>query len=115
MQSRSLNSKILFWRDTIKRACYPIAGNLATCHQFTKEESKVTHQIIGRSCVTQLLKIMDIWTRILDESASNGIDVAYLDYKNAFDTVLHERLLTKLQGYGIRGVVLKWIRKFGRK
>ena len=71
----------------------------------------------GRSCVTQLLEIMDIWTRILDESASNGIDVAYLDYKKAFDTVPHERLLTKLKGYGIRGVVLKWIREFlsGRK
>ena len=44
--------------------------------------------------------------------AGIGIDVIYLDYKKAFDTVPHERLLTKLQALGIDGNLLKWIEAF---
>jgi len=61
----------------------------------------------GRSCLTNLLEMSESWTIILD--ASFRIDVIYLDYCKAFGTVPHSRLLTKLQGYGISGQVLKWI------
>ena len=44
--------------------------------------------------------------------AGIGIDVIYLDYKKAFDTVPHKRLLTKLQALGIDGSLLKWIEVF---
>lgn len=64
----------------------------------------------GRSCVTQLLEIMDMWTRVLDQSGN--IDVVYLDFRKAFDTVPHERLMKKIEGYGIRGNVLGWLRAF---
>ena len=50
------------------------------------------------------------WTDILDKGKS--LDVVYLDYKKAFDSVPYERLLTKLYAYGIRGKVLAWIRNF---
>ena len=40
------------------------------------------------------------------------IDVVYLDYKKAFDSVPQERLLTKLGAYGFTGSILKWIRSF---
>ena len=40
------------------------------------------------------------------------MDVIYLDYKKAFDSVPHQRLLCKLQGYGISGKVLNWIQEF---
>ena len=40
------------------------------------------------------------------------IDVVYLDYKKAFDSVPHERLLTKLGAYGVTGNILEWIRPF---
>ena len=36
----------------------------------------------------------------------------YLDFRKAFDTVPHERLLNKLHGYGVRGNVLNWVRDF---
>ena len=36
----------------------------------------------------------------------------YLDFKKAFDSVPHERLLNKLSSYGIQGNILKWIRAF---
>ena len=34
----------------------------------------------GRSCVTQLLEIVDVWSCMLNEGA--GIDVVYLDFRN---------------------------------
>ena len=41
----------------------------------------------GRSCVTQLIEIMDIWTKMFEEG--DGIDVVYLDFRKAFDSVPH--------------------------
>ena len=73
--------------------------------------SKHQHGFInGRSCVTQLLDCIGEWTKQLDEG--NSIDVIYLDYAKAFDTVPHLRLLKKLEGYGVAGQVLQWIRSF---
>ena len=40
------------------------------------------------------------------------MDVVYLDYQKAFDTVPHKRLLLKLQAYGFTGSTLDWIRNF---
>src|SRR5664279_3672539 len=69
----------------------------------------------GRSCMTQLLQVLDKWTDILDGGGS--VDVIYLDLAKAFDTVPHQRLLGKLSSYGVGGKVLEWIRQFltGRK
>jgi ribonucleases P/MRP protein subunit RPP40 len=65
---------------------------------------------VGRSCLTNLLESMEDWTQALDEGY--GIDVVFLDYQKAFDTVPHRRLVRKLNGYGIRGKVLAWIENF---
>ena len=40
------------------------------------------------------------------------MDVAVLDFSKAFDTVPHDRLLGKLEFYGITGPVLNWISAF---
>ena len=40
------------------------------------------------------------------------VDVIYLDYSKAFDTVPHKRLVKKLESVGIRGSLLKWIEHF---
>ena len=66
--------------------------------------------IQGRYCVTQLLAVLDSWTLALDEGGN--IDTIYLDFAKAFDTVPHQRLLTKLRGYGIEGRILTWIKAF---
>ena len=41
----------------------------------------------GRFCTTQLLEVLDIWSRILEDG--DNIDVIYLDFGKAFDTVPH--------------------------
>ena len=63
-----------------------------------------------RSCMTQLLETLEEWTDLLDQNFS--IDVIYLDFQKAFDTILHQRLLSKVHAYGIRGKVYEWIRNF---
>jgi hypothetical protein len=63
-----------------------------------------------RSTVLQLLKVLDQWTELLDEG--NCLDVLYLDFSKAFDTVPHCRLLNKLQAYGIKGKILEWVTDF---
>jgi hypothetical protein len=64
----------------------------------------------GRSCNTQLLESMEIWTDILDKHGC--VDTIYFDFQKAFDTVPHQRLLKKLEAYGFRGNILNWIQAF---
>jgi hypothetical protein len=64
----------------------------------------------SRSCVTQLLEVMEILTDFLDEGDS--VDLIYLDFKKAFDSVPHQRLLSKMSSYGISDKVHSWVRDF---
>ena len=73
--------------------------------------SESQHRFIsGRSCSTNLLAVLDAWTEAIEEGKS--IDTIYLDFAKAFDTVPHERLLRKLDGLGVQGKILGWIRSF---
>ena len=63
-----------------------------------------------RSTLSNLLVYMEMLTSALDNQIP--VDVNYLDFKKAFDTVPHKRLLAKLHDFGIRGLVLKWIEDF---
>ena len=38
--------------------------------------------------------------------------VVYIDFSKAFDVVSHTKLIARLNSYGIRGAVLKWIENF---
>ena len=63
-----------------------------------------------RSCLTNLLETFEAWTGLLDEGFA--VDVIYLDYKKAFDTVPHQKLLIKLREYGFESRLVEWIRAF---
>ena len=64
----------------------------------------------NRSCMTQLLCVIEDWTKWIDEG--NCIDTVFLDFQKAFDSVPHERLMSKLKAYGIVGNIQSWIRDF---
>ena len=64
----------------------------------------------GRPCVTQLLDTLDCWTEILDKGGS--VDVVYMDFRKAFDSVPHRRLMRKVEAHGIRGRVYQWTQNF---
>ena len=66
--------------------------------------------MVGRSCSSQLISVLDVWTQILDKRES--LYAVYLDFQKAFDTVPHQRLLTKLKAYGVHGSVHEWINSF---
>ena len=80
---------------------------------FTKNNLISEHQhgfVPARSCTTQLLEALDTWTSILDEGG--GVDVVYMDYQKAFDSVPHRRLIMKLESMGVKGKVLHWVKDF---
>ena len=63
-----------------------------------------------RSCMTQLLTVMEDWTEMFEKG--DPFDALYLDFSKAFDSVPHQRLLSKLRSYGVSGQLLKWIADF---
>ena len=63
-----------------------------------------------RSCETQLIMTVDDLARGLNEKQQ--VDAVLLDFSKAFDKVPHQRLLLKLEHYGVRGNLLKWVEDF---
>jgi len=57
-----------------------------------------------------LLFALGNWTDALQQGMP--IDVVYLDFSKAFDSVPHQRLLVKLKAYGVQGKLLNWIKAF---
>ena len=64
----------------------------------------------GYSCETQLAVTIDDLSRNYDKNLQT--DIAILDFSKAFDTVPHDRLLHKLESYGVRGPLLQWTEDF---
>ena len=68
-----------------------------------------------RSCLTNLLEFVQKVAEYLD--SGEPVDVIYLDFQKAFDTVPHKRLIARLEEIGIKGKLLNWIKEWlkGRK
>ena len=73
--------------------------------------SEAQHGFLKKhSSSTQLLECIRDWSTLI--SAKKSIDVVYLDFAKAFNSVSHPKLLHKLRGYGITGDLLLWITAF---
>jgi len=69
-------------------------------HGFTK----------GKSCLTNLIAFYDGMTGWVDEG--RAVDVVYLDFSKAFDTVSCNILLGKLRKYGLDEWSVRWIKNW---
>ncbi|CAM4615512.1 unnamed protein product [Caretta caretta] len=66
-------------------------------HGFTK----------GKSCLINLIAFYDEIIGSVDEG--NAVDVLFLDFSKAFDTVSHSILASKLKKYGLDEWTIRWI------
>ncbi|CAM5073937.1 unnamed protein product, partial [Eretmochelys imbricata] len=66
-------------------------------HGFTK----------GRSCLTNLIAFYDEITGSVDEG--KAVNVLFLDFSKAFDTVSHSILVSKLRKYGLDECIIRWV------
>uniref|UniRef100_A0A8C3GNI6 Reverse transcriptase domain-containing protein n=1 Tax=Cairina moschata TaxID=8855 RepID=A0A8C3GNI6_CAIMO len=64
----------------------------------------------GRFCLTNLISFYDKVMRLVDEG--KAVDVVYLDFSKAFDTVSHSILLKKLAAHGLDWRTLHWVRNW---
>ena len=72
-----------------------------------------THQfgfLPKRSTIQQLLLVLNIIHKALH--SNKGVDILYLDFRKAFDSVSHCKLLNKLWLVGIRGNLWCWFRAY---
>lgn len=64
----------------------------------------------NHSCETQLILAVNDWSHSLDKNIHT--DAIIFDFSKAFDVVPHQRLLSKLNSYGIGNGTLNWIGSF---
>ena len=88
-----------------------ITDRLLTFLQTNQLLSDHQHGFLpSRSTTTQLLACVNDWTSL--KASKKPCYVVYLDFKKAFDSVDHAKLITKLHAYGIQGPLLKWIKAY---
>jgi hypothetical protein len=66
--------------------------------------------IPGRSCVTQLVEVLNYIGLLLDSGQQT--DVIYLDMSKAFDKVQHSLVIAKLREFNISGSLLSWFTSY---
>ena len=85
-----------FMKTGITVATFQSTGSLPSLKNFLK--------IIYRGYA------LDNWTEALDNG--NSVNVLYLDFKKAFDSVLMQVYSKKVHAYSFRGDLFNWIRNF---
>ena len=84
----------------ITRHVHGVQGIRPSQHGFMK----------GRSCLTNLTSFYDWVTRLVDEG--KAVDVVYLEFNEAFDTVSHSILLGKLAARGLDRYTRLWVKNW---
>jgi len=110
--------KSLDVQDCWVKSCYEYAIYLDYCVSFTglkqiekkspgarvpAQESAESHRLQSSS-LTNLISFYDQVTRLVDEE--KAMDVVYLGFSKAFDTVSHSIFLEKLTAHGLDGCTL---------
>ncbi|PKU31077.1 rna-directed dna polymerase from mobile element jockey-like [Limosa lapponica baueri] len=85
---------------------------LSTIRRYIQDNQTIRQSQHGfmksRSCLTNLISFYDKVTHLVDEG--KAVDVVYLDFSKAFDTVSHSTPLEKLAAHGLDGCTLRWVK-----
>jgi hypothetical protein len=81
---------------------YLLLNNFISVHQYGF--------LKRRSTCTQMLTTLNEWTTAVNNKKI--VDIIYIDFEKAFDTVSHSKLLFKLRCYGIKYELLNWVTNF---
>ena len=65
-----------------------------------------------RSSVQQLLLSINSILDYLDGTIKSHVDMIFLDFKKAFDSISHNELLVKLWHFGITGDLWYWFKAY---
>jgi ribonuclease P/MRP protein subunit RPP40 len=87
-------------KDTLLTHMYSSGLLNNSQHGFLKNKSTTTH----------LLECCLDWNVAL--RSKKAVDIIYLDFAKAFDSVVHSKLIAKLTYYGVNDMLLKWIESF---
>ena len=93
VMERVLKAHLLAWFDN---------QSLISCHQHGFRAR--------RSCTTNLILFMEEVTKRLDQKQE--VEVCYLDFQKAFDSVNHRLLIEVLSSAGVNDGVVRWIADF---
>jgi ribonuclease P/MRP protein subunit RPP40 len=66
--------------------------------------------LANHSTGAQLLECLNDWSIAVEEGEC--VDVCYIDFARAFDSVSLPKLIQKLSSYGISGLCLNWLKSF---
>ncbi|GAB0207336.1 mitochondrial enolase superfamily member 1 [Grus japonensis] len=87
---------------------------LGTIERHFKNNAIITHgQHVftnRKSCLTNLISFYDKVTCLVDEG--KAVDVVFLDFSKAFDTVLHSILLDKLSNCEMSRYTVCWVKNW---
>ena len=86
----------------------------STMLNFIKENNILSEDqfgfLPGRSTCLQLLSVLEDLTCSVDDGIP--LDVVLIDFAKAFESVVHDKLVAKLDWYGFRGNLLSWLKDF---
>ena len=80
---------------------------------FYKHKLLVDEQhgfVRSKSCSTNLLETLDFITSCVANDIP--VDIPLLDFRKAFDSVIHRGLGVKLDSYGVKGFLIRWLMSF---
>ena len=96
----SVPSKLLESEISTVIVNHVMNNNLITPNQWAYRKAHSTELL--------LIQLTEKWRRFVDDGLA--IAVAFVDFRKAFDSVLHSRLLDKLHGqFGIDGELYAWM------
>jgi len=92
----------------LERIIFNKLYSLLECHEVLNDAQFGFRK--KRSTTSLLLSAVNDWASYLNKRLSTHC--VFLDFAKAFDSVPHQRLLLKLEAYGIHGSLLNWFNSF---